>query len=180
MSFGSRSARLQLPAGQARHAGGWIQRGIDATLYGAANLLTDASPPISLCDAVAAAAPRRSCWLPAERSNPATPDHRLGRGGGGSDRHGARRPCPAAGPPDTRTQATVAARLHRPTGRADRVPGPRQTTTLNSPLAARPRRAVRHAGRPAQACGRQVGRPKRLLLVGAERPSIKGRMAHHR
>jgi dienelactone hydrolase len=40
-----------------RHWRGWIQRGIDATLYGAADLLTDASPPISLRDAVAAAAP---------------------------------------------------------------------------------------------------------------------------
>jgi dienelactone hydrolase len=40
-----------------RHWRGWIQRGIDATLYGASDLLTDASPPISLRDAVAAAAP---------------------------------------------------------------------------------------------------------------------------
>jgi uncharacterized protein len=39
-----------------RHWRGWIQRGIDATLYGTADLLTDASPPISLRDAVAAAA----------------------------------------------------------------------------------------------------------------------------
>jgi pimeloyl-ACP methyl ester carboxylesterase len=40
-----------------RHWRGWVQRGIDATLYGTADLLTDASPPISLRDAVAAAAP---------------------------------------------------------------------------------------------------------------------------
>jgi uncharacterized protein len=40
-----------------RHWRGWIQRGIDATLYGTADLLTDASPPISLRDAVAEAAP---------------------------------------------------------------------------------------------------------------------------
>jgi uncharacterized protein len=39
-----------------RHWRGWVQRGIDATLYGTADLLTDASPPISLRDAVAAAA----------------------------------------------------------------------------------------------------------------------------
>jgi uncharacterized protein len=40
-----------------RHWRGWVQRGIDATLYGTADLLTNASPPISLRDAVAAAAP---------------------------------------------------------------------------------------------------------------------------
>jgi dienelactone hydrolase len=40
-----------------RHWRGWVQRGIDAMLYGTADLLTDASPPISLRDAVAAAAP---------------------------------------------------------------------------------------------------------------------------
>ena len=40
-----------------RHWRGWVQRGIDATLYGTADLLTDASPPISLRDAVAATAP---------------------------------------------------------------------------------------------------------------------------
>jgi uncharacterized protein len=40
-----------------RHWRGWVQRGIDATLYGTADLLTDASPPISLRDAVTAAAP---------------------------------------------------------------------------------------------------------------------------
>ena len=39
------------------HWRGWIQRGIDATLFGTADLLTDASPPISLRDAVAEAAP---------------------------------------------------------------------------------------------------------------------------
>jgi uncharacterized protein len=39
------------------HWRGWIQRGIDATLYGTADLLTDASPPISMRDAVRAAAP---------------------------------------------------------------------------------------------------------------------------
>ena len=43
--------------GVRRHWRGWIQRGIDATLYGAADLLTDASAPISLHDAVATAAP---------------------------------------------------------------------------------------------------------------------------
>ena len=41
-----------------RHWRGWIQRGIDAVLYGTADLLTDASPPIRLRDAVAEAAPR--------------------------------------------------------------------------------------------------------------------------
>ena len=40
------------------HWRGWIQRGIDATVYGTADLLTDASPPISLRDAVRQAAPR--------------------------------------------------------------------------------------------------------------------------
>ncbi len=40
-----------------RHWRGWIQRGIDATLYGTADVLTDASPPIGLRDAVAKAAP---------------------------------------------------------------------------------------------------------------------------
>ncbi|HET9564835.1 MAG TPA: alpha/beta fold hydrolase [Mycobacterium sp.] len=40
-----------------RHWRGWVQRGIDATLYGTADVLTDASPPISLRDAVAATAP---------------------------------------------------------------------------------------------------------------------------
>jgi dienelactone hydrolase len=41
-----------------QHWRGWIQRGIDAVLYGTADLLTDASPPIRLRDAVAEAAPR--------------------------------------------------------------------------------------------------------------------------
>jgi dienelactone hydrolase len=41
-----------------RHWRGWIQRGIDAVLYGTADLLTEASPPISLRDAVAEAAPK--------------------------------------------------------------------------------------------------------------------------
>jgi uncharacterized protein len=41
-----------------RHWRGWIQRGIDAMLYGTADLLTEASPPISLHDAVAEAAPK--------------------------------------------------------------------------------------------------------------------------
>jgi uncharacterized protein len=41
-----------------RHWRGWIQRGIDAVPYGTADLLTDASPPIRLRDAVAEAAPR--------------------------------------------------------------------------------------------------------------------------
>lgn len=41
-----------------RHWRGWIQRGIDAVLYGTTDLLTEASPPIRLRDAVAEAAPR--------------------------------------------------------------------------------------------------------------------------
>lgn len=41
-----------------QHWRGWIQRGIDAVLYGTADLLTEASPPIRLRDAVTEAAPR--------------------------------------------------------------------------------------------------------------------------
>lgn len=41
-----------------QHWRGGIQRGIDAVLYGTADLLTEASPPIRLRDAVADAAPR--------------------------------------------------------------------------------------------------------------------------
>jgi dienelactone hydrolase len=41
-----------------RHWRGWIQRGIDGVLYGTADLLTDASPPVSMRDAVGQAAPR--------------------------------------------------------------------------------------------------------------------------
>ena len=41
-----------------RHWRGWIQRGIDAVLYGTTDLLTEASPPIRLRDAVAEATPR--------------------------------------------------------------------------------------------------------------------------
>jgi dienelactone hydrolase len=41
-----------------QHWRGWIQRGIDAVLYGTADLLTETSPPIRLRDAVAQAAPR--------------------------------------------------------------------------------------------------------------------------
>lgn len=41
-----------------RHWRGWIQRGIDAVLYGTADVLTEAAPPIRLRDAVVQAAPR--------------------------------------------------------------------------------------------------------------------------
>jgi dienelactone hydrolase len=41
-----------------QHWRGWIQRGIDAVLYGTADLLSDASPPIRLRAAVAETAPR--------------------------------------------------------------------------------------------------------------------------
>ena len=40
------------------HWRGWIQRVIDATVYGTADLLSDASPPISLREAVRQSAPR--------------------------------------------------------------------------------------------------------------------------
>lgn len=41
-----------------RHWRGWVQRGIDGVLFTTADLLTDASPPVSLRDAVGQAAPR--------------------------------------------------------------------------------------------------------------------------
>lgn len=58
----TREDKAWLPTGPT----GWLQRGMDVLTFGLTDLLTDASPPISLRDAVAATAPRPVLLLAGE------------------------------------------------------------------------------------------------------------------